>query len=68
MSILGKDFQWVTQLEYSGEVDENGVLNGSLYIVGKWRPIVGNRKGWETETLYANLVRDLQKSIRGLGD
>ncbi|HAV02836.1 MAG TPA: D-alanyl-D-alanine carboxypeptidase/D-alanyl-D-alanine-endopeptidase, partial [Chryseobacterium sp.] len=25
MSMLGEDFRWITQLEYSGEIDENGV-------------------------------------------
>ena len=30
MSLFGKDYQWVTQLEYSGDIDENGILNGNL--------------------------------------
>ena len=41
MNLLGENYRWMTQLEYSGTVDENGVLNGYLYIVGSGDPSLG---------------------------
>lgn len=65
MSILGKDFQWTTQLEYSGEVDEVGALNGNLYIIGSGDPSLGTgRAGAST---YGSLVTDFIYSIKDLG-
>ena len=38
MTLFGKDYQWVTQLEHSGSIDEQGILSGNLYIVGSGDP------------------------------
>src|SRR5690606_33561983 len=38
MGLLGEKFRWVTQLEYSGTIDEAGVLEGNLYVVGSGDP------------------------------
>lgn len=65
MSLFGKDYQWVTQLEYSGDIDENGILNGNLYIIGSNDPSLGTgRAGAST---YGALVGDFVKSIKELG-
>ena len=65
MSLFGKDYQWVTQLEYSGNIDENGILNGNLYIIGSNDPSLGTgRAGAST---YGALVSDFVKSIKELG-
>ncbi|MBS1550126.1 MAG: D-alanyl-D-alanine carboxypeptidase/D-alanyl-D-alanine-endopeptidase [Bacteroidetes bacterium] len=48
MSLLGSNFQWLTQLEYSGEIDENGVLNGNLYLIGSGDPSLGTNKAGAT--------------------
>ena len=65
MSLFGKDYQWVTQLEYSGDIDENGILNGNLYIIGSNDPSLGiGRAGAST---YGALVSDFVKSIKELG-
>ena len=65
MSLFGKDYQWVTQLEYSGDIDENGILNGNLYIIGSNDPSLGTgRAGAST---YGALVSDFVKSIKELG-
>ena len=48
LSLLGSQFQWLTQLEYSGEIDENGVLNGNLYLVGSGDPSLGTSKAGAT--------------------
>ena len=43
LNLLGENFRWITQLEYSGEI-EDGVLNGNLYIVGSGDPSLGTNK------------------------
>ncbi|WHF52634.1 D-alanyl-D-alanine carboxypeptidase/D-alanyl-D-alanine-endopeptidase [Chryseobacterium gotjawalense] len=43
MNLLGENFKWITQLEYSGEI-EDGVLKGNLYIVGSGDPSLGTNK------------------------
>jgi D-alanyl-D-alanine carboxypeptidase/D-alanyl-D-alanine-endopeptidase (penicillin-binding protein 4) len=40
---LGKDFQPKTVLYYDGEIDSNGILNGSIYIKGAGDPSLGSR-------------------------
>ncbi len=56
MSMLGENYRWMTQLEYSGEIDENGTLNGNLYIVGSGDPSLGTNKAgaWS----YKDIVSD----------
>lgn len=44
LNLLGENYRWNTQLEYSGAVDENGVLTGNLYIVGSGDPSLGTNK------------------------
>lgn len=65
MSILGKDFQWTTQLEYSGEIDDNGILNGNLYIIGSGDPSLGTGKAGASS--YKTLISDFSHAIRNLG-
>lgn len=65
MSILGKDFQWTTQLEYSGQIDEQGVLNGNLYIVGSGDPSLGTGKAGASS--YRELINDFTFSLKDLG-
>lgn len=61
MSMLGENYRWMTQLEYSGEIDENGVLNGNLYIVGSGDPSLGTNKAgaWS----YKDIVSDFAGGI-----
>ncbi|MDQ8143607.1 D-alanyl-D-alanine carboxypeptidase/D-alanyl-D-alanine-endopeptidase [Chryseobacterium sp. CFS15] len=56
MSMLGENYRWMTQLEYSGAIDENGTLNGNLYIVGSGDPSLGTNKAgaWS----YKDIVSD----------
>lgn len=61
LDLLGKDFVWHTQLEYSGEIDENGVLNGNLYIVGSGDPTLGTGKAGAYR--YGELVNDFVYAI-----
>ncbi|MCW3161728.1 D-alanyl-D-alanine carboxypeptidase/D-alanyl-D-alanine endopeptidase [Chryseobacterium oryctis] len=61
MSLLGENYRWMTQLEYSGSIDENGVLNGNLYIVGSGDPSLGTNKAgaWS----YRDIVSDFVSGI-----
>ncbi|WP_419868205.1 D-alanyl-D-alanine carboxypeptidase/D-alanyl-D-alanine endopeptidase [Chryseobacterium sp. CT-SW4] len=61
MNMLGENYRWMTQLEYSGTVDENGVLNGNLYIVGSGDPSLGTNKAgaWS----YREIVSDFMSGI-----
>lgn len=65
MDLLGEKFRWTTQLEYSGNIDENGVLNGNLYIVGSGDPSLGTGKAGATT--YRNLISDFIYAIKGKG-
>ena len=42
LSILGKDYTFKTKLCYDGVIDENGTLNGNLYIKGGGDPTLGS--------------------------
>lgn len=61
MSMLGENYRWNTQLEYSGSVDENGVLNGNLYIVGSGDPSLGTNKAgaWA----YRDIISDFKEGL-----
>lgn len=65
LSLLGPDFRWVTQLEYSGEIDENGVLNGNLYIVSSGDPSLGTGKAGAST--YGTIVQDFLYAIKEKG-
>ncbi|WP_267406074.1 MULTISPECIES: D-alanyl-D-alanine carboxypeptidase/D-alanyl-D-alanine-endopeptidase [unclassified Chryseobacterium] len=61
MNLLGENYRWMTQLEYSGTVDENGVLNGNLYIVGSGDPSLGTNKAGAAP--YRDIVSDFVSGI-----
>lgn len=65
MAILGKDFQWTTQLEYSGNIDEQGALHGNLYIIGSADPSLGTGRGGAAT--YSTIINDFTFSIKDLG-
>ena len=41
LGILGEDYTFTTILEYDGQIDANGVLQGNLYIRGGGDPTLG---------------------------
>ena len=43
LETLGKDYQFKTTLQYDGEVDEQGTLQGNIYIRGGGDPTLGSR-------------------------
>lgn len=42
LELLGGDFRFETKLQIVGEISEDGVLNGDLYIVGGGDPTLGS--------------------------
>ncbi|UOE42041.1 D-alanyl-D-alanine carboxypeptidase/D-alanyl-D-alanine-endopeptidase [Chryseobacterium suipulveris] len=65
MKLLGEKFRWITQLEYSGNIDENGTLNGNLYIVGSGDPSLGSSKAGASS--YSAIISDFIAEIRNKG-
>lgn len=70
-SIFGTKYQWITQLEYSGILSEEGVLDGNLYIVGSGDPSLGSTQSgassyWAIVTEYKDAIRNAGiKRIKG---
>lgn len=65
MSYLGPNFRFITQLEHSGKIDDNGTLNGDLYIVGSGDPTVGV---YDTgASAYRDIVSDFTRKLENLG-
>lgn len=65
MSLLGEKFRWITQLEHSGTIDEEGVLQGNLYIIGSGDPSLGTNKAGAYS--YREIVADFISSLAGKG-
>ncbi len=42
LSLLGKDYQFKTQLQYDGIIDASGTLHGNIYIKGFGDPTIGS--------------------------
>lgn len=65
MGLLGSAFQWITQLEYSGEITSDGTLEGNLHIVGSGDPSLGTGKAGASS--YSAIVSDFVFRISELG-
>ena len=64
ISILGSDFTFTTELEYSGTIDSNGTLNGNLYIKGGGDPTIGSKrfgKEVSTDSIFSDFYNALRK-------
>lgn len=64
-SLLGTQYRWNTQLEYSGSVDVDGVLTGNLYIVGSGDPSLGGNRGGAAS--YTQIVNQYLDAIQEKG-
>jgi D-alanyl-D-alanine carboxypeptidase/D-alanyl-D-alanine-endopeptidase (penicillin-binding protein 4) len=62
LNILGKDFRFETNLAYSGEIDNEGVLNGNLYLIGGGDPTFGSDNMPSLMDFLANRV--IEKGIK----
>lgn len=51
---LGSNFRFKTTLSYSGQIDNNGVLHGNIYIIGGGDPLLGSYRYRQTtpDTLF----------------
>jgi D-alanyl-D-alanine carboxypeptidase/D-alanyl-D-alanine-endopeptidase (penicillin-binding protein 4) len=56
LEILGTDFQFETQLAYTGKI-ENGVLKGNLVIVGGGDPTLGSKNVLALLSKWAGIVK-----------
>lgn len=56
LNLLGENYRWMTQLEYAGTVDENGTLNGNLYVIGSGDPSLGTNKAGAGS--YRDIISD----------
>jgi D-alanyl-D-alanine carboxypeptidase/D-alanyl-D-alanine-endopeptidase (penicillin-binding protein 4) len=63
--LVGKKFKWKTQLEYKGEIAEDGTLAGNLYIIGSGDPSLGTRKAGAAS--YTDIVSDYIRAITDTG-
>lgn len=64
MNLLGENFRWLTQLEYSGAI-EDGVLNGNLYIVGSGDPSLGTNKAGASS--YGKIIAEFILATKDKG-
>mgnify|MGYP003615872017 FL=1 len=64
MALLGGRFRWITQLEYSGTVDESGVLNGDLFVIGSGDPSMGTGKAgaWSNSKIIADYISKISEA------
>jgi len=71
LDFLGKNYQFKTTLYYTGDIDENGTLNGNIIVSGSGDPTLGSTRYAETQasTLLNKWVSLVQnagiKSIHG---
>lgn len=65
VNLLGEKFRWITQLEYSGNIDAEGVLQGNLYIIGSGDPSLGTNKAGASS--YKNIISDFILAISEKG-
>lgn len=63
---LGEDFKYKTKIYYDGEISNNGVLNGNVYIVGSGDPTLGSDKVDGSLSLE-NLMNEWVKAIKKVG-
>jgi D-alanyl-D-alanine carboxypeptidase/D-alanyl-D-alanine-endopeptidase (penicillin-binding protein 4) len=63
-NILGPDFQYQTQLGYSGEIGADGTLNGDIIIKGAGDPTLGSWRYEQTKEnrVLATMADALQKA------
>jgi D-alanyl-D-alanine carboxypeptidase/D-alanyl-D-alanine-endopeptidase (penicillin-binding protein 4) len=64
-ALLGTQYRWNTQLEYSGSIDADGVLTGNLYIVGSGDPSLGGNRGGAAS--YGQIVSQYMDAIQEKG-
>lgn len=65
LDLLGSNFNFTTSLAYSGEIDEKGVLNGNIYIIGGGDPSFGSSsfgKNCSVENIYLKFYNAIMEA------
>lgn len=44
LELKGPDYRFKTELAYSGKINDNGILNGNIYIIGYGDPALGSSR------------------------
>lgn len=65
MEVLGAKFQFQTRLEYTGHINEEGVLDGDLYLEGSGDPTLGTGLGGSYN--YQSIIAGYLDALRGKG-
>ena len=63
---LGRDFKFKTELQYDGNIDAEGTLNGNLYIKGFGDPTLGSHQFKSAEILDV-VIGKFVKAIQSAG-
>jgi len=66
LELLKDTFRFKTELKYEGSIDEEGNLNGNLYIIGGGDPTLGSNK-WTDDMMIDNLCQNLIEAIKNEG-
>ena len=66
LSILGPDFKFETLLEYDGFIDEDGTLQGNLYIKGGGDPTLGFER-FKAVASYKEILKIWAEAVKKLG-
>ncbi len=67
--LLGKDFRFKTVLMYDGEIGNDSILNGNIYIIGGGDPLLGSYRYKQTtpDAVFSNWEASLRKAgIKGV--
>ncbi|MCW3116826.1 MAG: D-alanyl-D-alanine carboxypeptidase, partial [Chitinophagaceae bacterium] len=51
--LLGKDYQYKTELSYRGKIEKDGILNGDLWLTGAFDPTFGS---WRFLNTKENII------------
>ncbi len=66
LAVLGEDFRFETVLEYDGQIDQNGVLRGNLYLKGYGDPTLASDHFKDVKRLEA-LLKELVVQVQAAG-
>ena len=66
LELFGSDYRFKTEIQYDGTIDEEGVLNGNLYIKGYGDPSLGSHHVEEAEQM-AVVIEKFVAAIKKAG-
>jgi len=66
LEILGENYAYETKIIYTGEIDNSGILNGDIIIIGGGDPTLGS-DNFENNVLTDSLFKMIVKEISAKG-